>query len=504
MGFARPRRMRLDRENDIEQLRRAALLLERENKRLVEKITELHRELLTLKGQGGEQLRLRLAELEQQLAARNQRLFGDSSEKRSSEAASGEREKKPQTGHGPREQPALPILECVHDLDEADKVCTSCGGWLAEWAGQFEESEEVDVIGRRFVLLRHKRKKYRCRCGACIETAPAPPRLIEGGRYSTDFAIEVAVSKYLDHAPLERQVRIMAREGLEVDSQTLWDQIDRLATLVRPAYDRLHAHVKSHSVVFADETRWRLMGPKGQDAGEATRWQVWAVVAPDAAYYRIQDSRSTEAAAAVLEGYEGVVMCDGYKAYASLAKQHRAILLAHCWAHVRRKFVEIESFFPQQAGVILSLIGELYAVEQSCPAGPSGDAMRAALRNERSRAILQRIQAWVRTTAALPESGLGKAISYMTGMWTGLTRFLDNPRIPLDNNAAERAERGPVIGRKNHYGSRSRRGTEVAAIFYSLVESAKLAGVEPKTYLHLAVLAALTGQSIPLPHESRG
>jgi transposase len=92
----------------------------------------------------------------------------------------------------------------------------------------------------------------------------------------------------------------------------------------------------------------------------------------------------------------------------------------------------------------------------------------------------------------------------MTGLWTGLTRFLDNPRIPLDNNAAERAERGPVIGRKNHYGSRSRRGTEVAAIFYSLVESAKLAGVEPKTYLHLAVIAALTGQPIPLPHEIRG
>jgi transposase len=89
-------------------------------------------------------------------------------------------------------------------------------------------------------------------------------------------------------------------------------------------------------------------------------------------------------------------------------------------------------------------------------------------------------------------------------MWTGLTRILDNPRIPLDNNAAERAERGPVIGRKNHYGSRSRRGTEVAAIFYSLVESAKLAGVEPKTYLHLAASAALTGQSIPLPHELRG
>jgi len=127
--------------------------------------------------------------------------------------------------------------------------------------------------------------------------------------------------------------------------------------------------------------------------------------------------------------------------------------------------------------------------------------MRAALRKERSRPILDRIQAWAMATAALPQGGLGKAITYMAGIWTGLTRFVDEPRIPLDNNAAERAERTPVIGRKNHYGSRSRRGTEVAALFYTLLESAKLAGVEPKMYLRRAVTAALAGQVILLPHE---
>ena len=115
--------------------------------------------------------------------------------------------------------------------------------------------------------------------------------------------------------------------------------------------------------------------------------------------------------------------------------------------------------------------------------------------------IVTKIQQWALEQRALPQSGLGKAIAYMGGRWKGLVRFLDDARIPLDNNATERGLRGPVVGRKNHYGSRSRRGTEVAALLYSLVESAKLCGLEPKSYLRRAVTAALAGQQIPLPHE---
>jgi transposase len=146
---------------------------------------------------------------------------------------------------------------------------------------------------------------------------------------------------------------------------------------------------------------------------------------------------------------------------------------------------------------------ELYAVEAQCPRGPAGDELRRALRHEQSRAIVERIQAWVYATYpnTLPESGLGKAIRYMGGLWRGLLRFLDDPRIPLDNNQTERGLRGPVVGRKNQYGSRSLRGTQVAALFYSLLESAKLAGVEPKAYLRYAVLSALAGNTVALPHE---
>ena len=159
---------------------------------------------------------------------------------------------------------------------------------------------------------------------------------------------------------------------------------------------------------------------------------------------------------------------------------------------------------------MLELISQLYAVEQACPAVDVGTsealraealAVRATARREQSAPIIAAIHAWAHQQRALPESSVGKAIAYMLGLWTGLTRFLDDPRIALDNNATERALRGMVVGRKNHYGSRSKRGTEVAALFYSLIESAKLCGVEPKAYLRCATRAALENPgTVTLPH----
>lgn len=496
--------VRLDQETDVEILRQAAKLLESENRRLVSQIMELTHELSALKGGDPEQLRLRIAELEQQLARRNEQLYGDSSERREGVEGKGRssaERKEPQKGHGPREQPKLPIVEVIYELDEADKICRACGGELQPWEGGFEESEEIDVVERHFIIKKHRRQKYRCRCNSCVETAPGPLKLCEGARYSVDFGIEVAVNKYEDHQPLERQVRTMHREGLTVDSQTLWDQIERVARLLAPAYHALVAHVLSKDVIGADETRWRLLGAKGKPEGEASRWQVWAAVAPDAVTYQIRDSRSAEAARAVLEGFEGTVMCDGYSAYKALAKLNPSIKLAHCWAHVRREFVEIQSFYPQETSEILDLIRELYAVEALCPPGSPGDAVRVQLRAERSRGVVDRIKLWATANRALPESALGKAIAYMTGIWSGLVRFLDDPRVPIDNNATERALRGVVVGRKNHYGSRSKRGTEVAALFYSLIETAKLSGTDSKAYLRRAVVAALCGETIPLPIE---
>jgi transposase len=490
--------MDLSRENDIERLRQAALILDAENKRLVQQLTEVMRELSKAKGEKAAALQLKLEELERQLALRNRALFGASSEKRPGpEDEKTAPSKKPQTGHGRKEQRALPDLEQVHHLDEADQKCTACGGELAVWEGQFEESEEIDVIARTFVLTKHKRQKYRCRCGGCIETALPPLKLFAGARYSIDVAVDIAISKYLDHLPLERQVRIMKREGLDIDSQTLWDYLDRLAHLLTPAHEALHEHILSRPVVGADETRWLLMGAP---PGEKSKWQAWALSTAHAVCYRILDSRSAEAAREVLKGYNGTVVADGYSAYASLKKNGGAFRLAHCWAHVRRKYLECETAFPQVAEV-LDLIAQLYAVEAQCGAGPPGEELRRQLRDTESRNIIRRIHEWALAQRPLPESGMGKAISYMGGLWPGLILFLDDPAIPIDNNATERAMRGPVVGRKNHYGSRSQRGTEVAALFYTLMESAKLNALDPRDYLRQAVRAALAGERIPLPHQ---
>ena len=491
--------VKLDREQNVEVLRQAAMILEKENQRLVDENVALQRRVLALEGKSPEELQTRLAALEEQLAAMRDRMFGSSSEKRSSPATPQERA--PQTGHGPREQPQLRIADVIHVLDEADLACPKCGKPLDEWVGQHEESEEIDVIERQFVVRKHHRQKYRCSCNGCVETAPGPMKLFRGSRYSIDFAIEVATAKYLDHAPLERQVRTMAREGLVVDSQTLWDVINALAKIVEDVPEAIIAHVLASGVIGVDETRWRMLDGRGRDAGEATNWQAWAVSCPTGIGYRIQDSRSTEAARALIGDFAGIAMADGYGAYQALRKQGGKFRLAHCWAHVRRKFDEIEAFFPAQCRQILDLIGELYAVEKLCPTGPPGDELRRTLRNDRSREILARIHRWALETRALPESGLGKGIAYMTGLWAGLTVFVEDPHVPLDNNATERGIRGLVVGRKNHYGSKSRRGTEVAALYYTIFETAKLAGIDPKAYLRRTVHAIKRGEPARLPHE---
>jgi transposase len=247
--------------------------------------------------------------------------------------------------------------------------------------------------------------------------------------------------------------------------------------------------VLSSDVIAVDETWWRLM-----KKGASKRWWVWSVARDDAVSYRLLPSRSTDAARTVLDGYTGVALCDGYKAYDVLAREREGsdLTLAHCWVHVRRKFVEAEPFYPE-ASAILDRIGQLYAIEAEAKrASPEERLARlAALRAKQSRLVIDEIRTWLMTQRALPRSALGKAIAYTSGLWPGLVRFLENPKIPLDTNGVERALRGVAVGRKNHYGSRSERGTHVAALFYSLIESAKLCGVEPRAYLREATLRAV-------------
>ena len=187
-----------------------------------------------------------------------------------------------------------------------------------------------------------------------------------GGRYSTAFAIAVAIAKYADHMPLERQVRIMRREGLITDSQTLFDQIEALARALWPAYDRLGAELLDAGLLFVDETPWPLLGKKQDSA----RWHAWLMASPKAAYYEIHETRGLSAGKSLLSGFKGIAVTDGYAVYDALEQRMPGLRLAQCWAHIRRRFVDCETAFPKETEQILALIRELYAIDDRARPGP--------------------------------------------------------------------------------------------------------------------------------------
>jgi len=480
-------------ERDVDTLRQISLLLERENQRLIAKNLQLTAELARLRGLP-EVAQLTFA-VEQTLPQSRAAILDGAS----ATARALATPRSPRPGHGPRAQPALPIVEVRHELPAEQRGCPACGGTLTELVGQCETAERITTVKATYHVEHHARQKYRCACNGAVVTAPAPPVLIPGGRYTPAFAVGVAVAKYADHLPLERQVRMMAREGLIVESQTLWDQIQALARHLEPTYEALGRQALATPVIHVDETRWPRLGSGALSAGT-----VWGVATPTTAFYRIRPGKSADEGRQVLGDYRGTVVVDGYAVYEVLARDGPGFALAHCWAHTKRKFQANATDWPTACGEIDALIGDLYDVERLVPGRFPGDtaaqALRHQLRQERSRGIADRIKTWATEQVGLPRSELGKAVRYMLERWTGLTRFLDNPCIPLDNNAAERALRGPVVGRKNHYGSKSLRGTQVAALFYTLCESAKLGGVDPHLYLLTATEAALaTPGTVTLP-----
>lgn len=484
---------RLQRETDVGRLREMAVALARENQRLVAKVVELTKKLATATGQDKAQLELELVELHKQLTGTPDKDKGKDSERRKkNEGRKKPKSDKPppeQTGHGPKEQSKLEELPVLWKLEDADRACPSCGEHMPEWTGKTDDSEEIDVIERQFVIRKHMRQKYRCKCGHC-ETAPGPRRWFARGRYSSAFAIAVAIGKYLDHMPLERICRQMGREGLDVDSQTLFDQLWQLRTILVPAYDRLLELQLTRPYLHVDETRWPMLdGTKD--------WQMWDIVSDIGVYHAIRDGRDGDKAKQLLQGYAGYLITDGYIVYTSLTRKYAALKHCCCLVHARRKFIECSDSFPRETERILDLFGKLYEIEKRATTLDE----RRQLRDTESRAVVAELQKALVESASTPHDALDKAIQYTSRRWTKLTRFLDDPVIPLDNNPAERGLRGPVIGRRNHFGSKSKRGTEVAAVLYSLLETAKLVGVEPREYLERCVQAHQDGTRIPLPHE---
>jgi transposase len=435
--------------------------------------------------------------VERQHAAALKLAFGQTSERRPSERKRA-KERAPQSGHGPKAQPELPIQPVHHTITDIDLLqCPLCSTSLTEWQGQFEVADEIDFVEPKVIIKRHLRQKYRCNCGGCVKTAPGPRKLFPKARYSINFALHVALQKYCYHMPLARQVKAFARSGLDVTTATLWDYLFALYGLLEPAMDRLADYVMSQPVIGADETKWRLLNSERR--GKSKTWWVWARRARDAIHYTLDPSRGKDVAIRLFEKYEGTVIVDGYASYESARQANGKMKLANCWSHARREVLPFEA--DPRAARVLRVIQRLYRLEAHSRERAFTAEQLLDWRRRKTAPLLRGLFRWLRTLAIPSTNDLSGALKYILNREQGLTRFLDNPLLSPDNNETERSIRGVVLGRKNHYGSRSERGTRVAALMYSLLDSAELAGVNPQVYLSEAVDAALSGRTIPLPHE---
>ena len=496
-------------EPNVEVLRQKAKILESENVRLVHKTAELIRENMRLKGLDSETIELNLPGLLNDLAGSSKPASdADNNEQSNSDGGT----KKKRKGHGPTEQKQLDIVEKTYELDDADKQCPECGGELSEWEGHADESEVVDVIEHQWRVIKQTQKKYRCKCGH-MESADAPAKLIKGGRYTPDVAIHTAVAKYLDAAPLERQARMAKRQGAKLTSQTLWDQIFALSQHLEPLVGRIKAYILAQAIVGADESPFKLI-----KKGGAVKWQAWQLSCPEAIYFEIHESKSAEAGALLLQNYSGTLVTDGAKVYESLKKDLH-FTLVNCWSHALRKVLEAKGEAPGQVEQFSKMVSDLYDIEEKAVRGPPDDndprtgyrhrldlEKLRVLRDTESRIVTKRIHDWILEQQCVPGGLLKAKLEYVANRWTALTKFLDDPAIPLDNNRTEGGYIGLAIGRRNYIGARSKRGTQVAAVFYTVFESARVCGVDGEAYLRYVTAALLSGESasrILFPHEWR-
>ena len=369
----------------------------------------------------------------------------------------------------------LPREDVVIDL--ADKNCPCCGG-LRIKIGE-DASERLDMIPARFRVIVTRRPKYACRaCEGEVAQAPTPERLIESGVPTEGLVAAVVIAKYADHLPLYRQVQIYARQGVELDRSTLADWSGRAAFALRPVHERLFEILKESVKLFADETRAPVLDPgrrktkTGQLSAYARDNRPWGDPEPPGVAYVYEPDRKHERPAVHLSGFGGILQVYGYGAYKALADKGQA-RLAFCWAHVRRKFFEIQAATPAPiAAEALARIGALYAVEREIR-GLSADSRRSA-RHARAKSILEAMKPWLeaKLAAVSGKSTIAEAIRYALSRWAGLTRYLDDGRIEIDNNVVERAMRPIALGRKNHLFAGSDEGGRHWAVHASLIETA--------------------------------
>ena len=394
---------------------------------------------------------------------------------------------------------ALPRVEVIHDLAENDKVC-ACGSQLSK-IGE-EVSEKLDYIPAKLQVIRHIRYKYACKScegveseAGAVKTAPPPAQIIPKGIATPGLLAHILVSKFCDALPFYRQTKIFQRLGIEIPRASMANWAIQVARQCRPLLELLRSEILSGPLVNIDETTVQVLKEPGR--ANTTRSYMWIFRGgqPDqpALVYQYHPSRSGQVPRGYLKDYRGFVQTDGYSGYDALGLQP-GIVHVGCWAHARRKFVEVvqarksnghQKSKTGSGDVALSYIGKLYRIESIAKQHVYSPEQIRELRQEKAKPILDEFRAWLenRSNQTPPKGLLGQAISYTLNQWHRLIRYLDDGRLRPDNNLVENAIRPFVVGRKNWLFSGHPRGANASAALYSLIETAKANRFEPYLYL---------------------
>jgi transposase len=378
-----------------------------------------------------------------------------------------------------------PTERVEHKVPEALRRCSACGRTDLTPMGSGKRTSVWEFVPSRFVRHEHVQEVLRCRCGGCIVTAPGAPKIVEKGRYGASFLAHIVVAKCADHLPIYRLEKELARKGIPVARSTMNELLHRASTLLAPVWDRLLDVIRMRDVVLADETRLRIL----KDAnGKPKNGFVWTFGAADAhgdfdVAYQFADSRSGSTPKSLLEGTSGILLVDGYSGYndvENVSSRRRAA----CFAHVRRYFFETLKSAPV-AQEALDLITELYRVEHDARSESLAQTEHLERRKQRAGPLVKRLEAWLRTQEPRhpPRSPLGIAIRYALNQWDELRVFLDDARVPLDNNASERSLRRIALGRKNYLFVGDVAAGKSLIGLYSLVATCESRGINPFDYI---------------------
>jgi transposase len=446
-----------------------------------------------------EQLELMIGDCEEGLAESTAR--AEQAEPKTASPAPAKKPYKP-TGRKPL-PPHLPREQVTHVPQDA---CGCCGGTVLRKIAD-EVTEVLEYVPSSFKVVQHVRPKMSCRACETIVQAPLPSLPIERGRPGPGLLAHVAVSKYADGLPLHRQSEIYARQDVDIERSTMAEWIGRTAALLSPLTEAIGRHVCAGPVLHADDTTVPVLEP---GRGQTRTGRLWVVVrderpfagtAPPAAYYRYSPDRRGEHAVALLGSCRGFLHADGYAGFNALFvddPKTGKLRLAEvaCWAHARRKLFDVyEATASPFAKEALERIAGLFAIEADIN-GCAAD-QRLPVRQEQAVPLLAELNAFLQKVLSQisGKSKLAQAIRYATSRWTALTRYTTDGRLEMTNNAAERAIRPLALTRKNYLFAGSDSGGVRAAAMYTIIESAKMTGLDPEAYLR-DVLARIADHPI--------